>query len=360
MKPSQRYQQALQSSSFKMDPAQQQLVKQLDVLCHRLVRRAKYSVRLPVVLRSFVFPKPIRGLYLWGGVGMGKTFLMDLCYDSLPFVMKQRMHFHRFMQHIHQQLKEFQGQANPLKCIAKAWANKIQVLCLDEFIVQDIADAMLLAELLAAFFSYSICVLTTSNLSPDALYHNGLQRTRFLPAIQLLKQHCDCYELQAVQDYRLRLLTQATLYQYPLSRDSNEYLRQYFNDLVRGEFSEHTRITVNQRTLQTEAVSPNVVWFDFKNLCTIPRSQQDYLELARCYHTVLVSNVPLLIKDDWARNFIHLVDVFYDHRVKLILTAATELAALYPKGRLVFEFQRTLSRLTEMHSSDYLSQAHLP
>ena len=355
----QRYQQALKLSAYTADAAQAKAVDCLAACVKRITRRAQRWQLAPRFIRRWWSHKPVRGVYLWGGVGVGKTFLMDLFYDSLPLTRKKRIHFHRFMQRVHQQLQAYEGQRNPLWKIANEWAEQTQVLCLDEFMVMEITDAMILAELLGALFATGVTLVTTSNVSPDALYQHGLQRSRFLPAIQLIKRHCQTFELHTQCDYRLRLLSQAALYQSPLDEGSDYYLREYFDGLVNSEVQYHETVVINRRQLITERIGANVIWFDFKNLCTVPRSQQDYLEIARCYHTVLLGNVPQLVKDDWARNFIHMVDVFYDHRVKLIITAATTLQNLYPNGRLNFEFQRTQSRLIEMQSQAYLSQAHL-
>ena len=360
MKPKKRYQHAVELSRYNHDPEQIHCLEAFDALHDELMRRIRSHKFFPKVWQQRLWVQPIRGLYLWGGVGVGKTFLMDLFYESLPFKSRKRMHFHRFMQQVHQEMQQYQGQKDPLQHIANIWSREIDVLCLDEFMVLEITDAMILAQLLNAFFSKSITLVTTSNVPPHLLYENGLQRQRFLPAIKLLQDHCESYELKSQQDYRLRLLTGAKLYRYPLTGQADQYLKTYFDGLVSGKVVYHHNITVNQRPVQTVRVSASVVWFDFKNLCTVPRSQQDYLELARCYHTMIVSDVPQLSQDDWARNFIHLVDVLYDHRVKLILTAAVSSQELYKGKQLAFEFQRTLSRLTEIQSKEYLSEAHLP
>lgn len=304
----------------------------------------------------------VQGLYFWGGVGRGKTYLMDCFFESLPFEHKMRTHFHRFMQRIHAELEHFQGQRNPLQLVAQRLAEEARVICFDEFFVSDITDAMILANLLEALFAHDVVLVATSNIVPSELYRDGLQRTSFLPAIALLESHCEIVNVDSGVDYRLRALERASIFYSPLDEAAEREMAQSFEEVAGATGRRDVGIEVNHRNLHTRRLSDDVVWFDFTELCDGPRSQNDYIELARRYRTVLVSNVPRMRagQDDQARRFIDLVDEFYDRGVKLLMSAEVPAEQLYAEGRLEFEFQRTLSRLLEMQSREYLAQPHRP
>jgi cell division protein ZapE len=365
--PQQRYEQLLERREISADAAQRSAVDLLEDVYGRLLgpegeresalgqwwRRVRGQ---PVV--------PVTGLYLWGGVGRGKTFLMDLFYDSVPFDAKVRMHFHRFMHRVHRDLRELAGTANPLSKVADALAGEARVLCFDEFFVADIADAMILGELLGALFARGVTLIATSNISPDGLYENGLQRSRFLPAIELLKTHTRVTNVDGSVDYRLRLLERAEIFHAPLDDAAEESLARSFTALVPDldAVEEDVALEIERRTIYCRRSGDDVAWFDFAALCDGPRSQNDYIELARIYHAVLLSDVPVFSArlEDQARRFISLVDEFYDRNVKLILSAAAPIEDLYQGSRLGFEFQRTESRLLEMQSYEYLGRSHKP
>lgn len=365
MTPGQRYQRELSKPDFMEDAAQKQAIVHLDRLYHDLVSsHQRQPEGLLVRLfgrkqRSAGWP-PVNGLYFWGGVGRGKTFLMDTFYELLPFSEKQRTHFHRFMRQVHKKLKLLEGERNPLELIAADFAEQTRVLCFDEFFVSDITDAMILGGLMEALLSRGVVLVATSNVAPDGLYQNGLQRSRFLPAIELIKHHTDVINVDGSIDYRLRALERAELYYSPLGRDADQSLMQSFVALAPEPGQADEMLEVEGRNLEARWVADDVVWFDFSVLCEGPRSQNDYIELAREFHAVLLSNVPAFRQqDDKARRFINLVDEFYDRNVKLVLSAAVPLGELYQEGRLEFEFERTRSRLLEMQSLEYLGREHL-
>ncbi|MGF1766538.1 AFG1 family ATPase [Enterovibrio makurazakiensis] len=367
MTPLEQYKKDLLRSDFYEDASQKYAVMMLDDLYHRLIKRANTPASKPSFLTSFFKkPEPVslpeRGLYFWGGVGRGKTYLVDTFFESLPFEKKIRMHFHRFMHRIHDELKGLDGQQDPLLKIADKLADEAHILCFDEFFVSDITDAMILGTLMEALFDRGICLVATSNIVPDELYRNGLQRARFLPAIALINQHCDVVNVDAGTDYRLRTLEQAEIYHYPLDDTANSNLKDYFYKLATEPCFEAHAIEINHRKLHAIREAEGVVQFDFTTLCDSPRSQSDYIELARLYHTVLLANVPQMdiSKDDAARRFIAMVDEFYERHVKLIISAEVPLQSLYVDGRLTFEFRRCCSRLKEMQSHDYLALEHLP
>ena len=353
-----RYQSDLEQRQFQPDPAQRAAVERLDILHQRLVNTPPFKAGFfdKWLKRR---PEPIQGLYLWGGVGRGKTYLMDLFFDALPLPEKRRMHFHRFMQSIHEALQALPKSPDPLLIVAKGLAQQMRVLCLDELHVDDIGDAMLLGRLLEGLFSHGVTLVTTSNIPADQLYKNGLQRERFLPAIQQLKLHTALFHLDNGADYRTRLLEKAGVYH--LSGDGNDTaLADYFLALAPESELQAGEIAVNHRMIATCAESGGVVWFQFKALCETARSATDYLEISRLYHTVLISDIPAMDEavDDAAQRFIHLIDALYDHNVNLIVSAAVPLAALYRGRRHQFAFQRTISRLQEMGSGRYYNQAH--
>ncbi|MEI7364280.1 cell division protein ZapE, partial [Pectobacterium parmentieri] len=313
-------------------------------------------------LRDKREPTPVQGLYMWGGVGRGKTWLMDMFFHSLPAERKMRLHFHRFMLRVHEELNQFQGQENPLEKVADGFKAETDVLCFDEFFVSDITDAMLLAELLRALFARGIALVATSNIPPDDLYRNGLQRARFLPAIALIKQHCEVRNVDAGIDYRLCTLTQAHLYLSPLNEETSTAMQQMFTRLTGKKWQTPGPVLeINHRPLTTLGVSDGVLAVDFHTLCTEARSQNDYIALSRLYHTMLLHNVTVMEtkEENTARRFLALVDECYDRRIKLIISAQAPMFAIYQGEHLKFEYQRCLSRLQEMQSEEYLRQPHL-
>jgi cell division protein ZapE len=358
MSPKIYYQHALTVQGFTADDQQAAIIDKLQVLYEQIIsKQARSLARLRLMLKNRN-RKTINGLYIWGSVGAGKTWLMDIFYQSLPGERKLRLHFHRFMQEIHQGLRELAGQANPLMKLAKRYAQRFDVICFDEFVVNDITDAMLLANLLAALFKQKVIFVATSNVAPDDLYRNGLQRELFLPAITCLKQHTQVLELASKTDYRLRVLEQAGIYYFPLNANAERLMQERFSRLTGGVYQRDS-LLIAGRTIPVLGMGTDVVWFDFKVLCQTPRSQADYLEIAQSFHTVLLSNVPQIPieRDDWVTYLIQLIDVFYDARVKLIISAAVAITELYLEGRYRFAFQRTQSRLQEMQSHEYLQSA---
>ena len=299
----------------------------------------------------------IEGVYLWGGVGIGKTFLMDCFYHALPFKQKMRMHFHKFMQRVHDELTKYQGEVDPLLVIAKDLAQTTLVICFDEFYVSDVADAMLLGRLFKALFANGVCLVATSNIQPDDLYKNGLQRLQFLPAIALIKAHTKTIHIVSQQDYRLRHLQEAGVFYTPLGPAADEKMQKTFEVLTVGAPIETSPITVHGRLIKITKQAKGVIWFDFKEICSIPRSQHDYLEIASRYKTVFVSDIPVIPENacDTIRLFINLIDVIYDARVKLVISAAESVPELYARGSMILEYARTNSRLIEMQSHDYFS-----
>lgn len=341
------------------DPAQRQVVALLESLQQRLSHvNRKRSILSRLVGRRR--GPPVRGLYLWGGVGRGKTFLMDLFFSTLPLKRKKRVHFHRMMNSIHAELATLEDVEDPLDVVAERLASSARVLCFDEFFVSDIGDAMILGRLLEGLFSRGVTLVATSNSPPGELYRDGLQRARFLPAIRLLETHTAVVELDGGRDYRLRLLEQAGTF-IPADRDDvDEALFQFFCRVASGDSEEGRVIELLDRPIRTIRSGRGVAWFDFDVICGGPRSASDYVELAQLCHTVIVSGVPVLDgeRENEARRFIALVDELYDRRVKLILSAAASIDALYTGNKLAFEFRRTESRLIEMQSTEYLRQPH--
>lgn len=304
---------------------------------------------------------PPRGLYIWGGVGRGKTWLMDLFHDALGDARKARFHFHRFMQLVHAELTAIKGRANPLPLIAERMARDWRILCLDEFHVVDIGDAVILAGLLRSLFEQGVVLVTTSNVVPDELYRDGIQRASFLPAIDLLNRHTEVLELGGDRDYRRMILEQAQVYHTPLGAETDLALLTEFRRLARGAPVQDGELVINGRPMPYRYLAEDMVWFDFEALCGPPRSKNDYIELARCHQTVFMSDIPIMggSRDDRTRRFIFLVDEFYDRRVKLVLSAEAPAQRLYIGERLAFEFQRTVSRLSEMQTSAFLGRPHL-
>ena len=360
--PLEKYNQDMASGEFSKDPAQAMAVKLLDDLFHRLIAANQKKSFLSKVFRALKDDKtPEKGLYFWGGVGRGKTYLMDMFYDQLPIENKMRLHFHRFMHQLHEQLTANKGQKDPLLTIADKIADKTCVICFDEFFVSDITDAMLLGGLFQALFERGVSLVATSNIPPERLYWNGLQRERFIPAIKLIEKHTEVVNVDGGVDYRLRTLEQADIFHTPLDQAALDNLNNSFEQLATEEVEAGTPIEVEHRLIDTIRLAEGVVWFSFAQICQTARSHADYIELSRCYHTVMVSDIPQLdAKDDSAaRRFISLVDEFYERNVKLMITAEVPLELLYQGRQLAFEFKRTLSRLQEMQSHDYLAKQHL-
>ena len=303
----------------------------------------------------------IKGLYIWGGVGRGKTFLMDLFFDSLKVEKKKRIHFHRMMHDVHQRLRALHNIEDPLDTVADDIAAETRVLCFDEFFVSDIADAMILGKLLDGLFRRDVILVTTSNSKPDDLYREGLQRQRFLPAIESLNRYTDVIHMDTGLDYRMRLLQKAGTYLTPDDELATQKLNFFFDESATSQIRSDRNLDINGRSILAKKCAKGIVWFDFKVLCDGPRSQSDYIELARWYPSVIVSGVPQMspMREDQARRFIALVDEFYDRHVKLIISAESEAASLYTGTKLRFEFNRTVSRLVEMQSSEYLALPHL-
>lgn len=365
MTPLEKYQQDLKRPDFSYDAAQEQAVMHLERLYHDLVDRYENRPRSFLARLSSQAKRqkiPSQGLYFWGGVGRGKTYLVDTFFECLPFRRKMRIHFHRFMQRVHHELKALQGEKNPLDIVAQRLADEARVLCFDEFFVTDITDAMILGGLMEKLFGHGVTLVATSNIVPDLLYKDGLQRARFLPAIDLIKRYTQVVNVDSGIDYRLRALEQAEIYHSPLDAAAETSLASSFEALAPEAGEVDVDIDINNRPIKVRRVADDVLWCDFKALCDGPRSQNDYIELARIYHAVLISNVPVMsaAQDDLARRFINLVDEFYDRNVKLIMSGAAPITQLYGGGRLEFEFQRTCSRLLEMQSHEYLARPHRP
>ncbi|MDT8207875.1 MULTISPECIES: cell division protein ZapE [Serratia] len=372
LSPLSRYQQALEAGEYQADEVQRRAVTQLDRIYQALLQKPAASApagglrgklsRLLGKGGETAPQRPVQGLYMWGGVGRGKTWLMDMFFHSLPGDRKMRLHFHRFMLRVHEELTELQGRENPLDIVADGFKAETDVLCFDEFFVSDITDAMLLATLLQALFARGITLVATSNIPPDDLYRNGLQRARFLPAIDLINEFCDVMNVDAGIDYRLRTLTQAHLYLTPLNDQTRATLDRMFVKLAGKAGEEEAVLQINHRPLQAIRSVDGVLAVDFHTLCEEARSQLDYIALSRLYHSVILYNVQVMgpLKENTARRFLALVDEFYERHVKLVIGAEASMFEIYQGERLKFEYQRCLSRLQEMQSEEYLKLPHLP
>lgn len=359
----QAYEDSLAREGHARDPAQLDVIERLEDL-QRRIQNHKPARR---GLLSFLSAAPrenthgVKGLYIWGGVGRGKTFLMDLFFESLQVEKKKRIHFHRMMHDVHDRLRSLGEIEDPLDAVAESIAAETRVLCFDEFFVGDIADAMILGRLLDGLFRRGVTLVTTSNSKPDELYKDGLQRQRFLPAIEMLNTNTEVIHMDGGTDYRLRLLQKAGTFLTPDDAAAARKLNFFFDESATSQIREHHDLEINGRPITAHKCAKGIAWFDFASLCDGPRSQADYIELARWYPSVIVSGVPQLdpMREDQARRFIALVDEFYDRRVKLIIAASEPAESLYTGTRLRFEFDRTVSRLIEMQSSEYLALPHL-
>ena len=371
LSPASRYQLALNEGTHQPDDVQREAVNRLEMIYQALTAKpaeVEQSGGLKAAFGRLLGKKapqaqaPVRGLYMWGGVGRGKTWLMDLFYQSLPGERKQRLHFHRFMLRVHEELTALQGKSDPLEIVADRFKAETDVLCFDEFFVSDITDAMLLGGLMKALFARGITLVATSNIPPDELYRNGLQRARFLPAIDAIKQHCDIMNVDAGVDYRLRTLTQAHLWLSPLNADTAREMDKLWLALAGAKRENAPTLEINHRPLPTLGVENQTLAVSFATLCVDARSQHDYIALSRLFHTVMMLDVPVMTRlmESEARRFIALVDEFYERHVKLAVSAEVPLYEIYQGERLKFEFQRCLSRLQEMQSEEYLKREHMP
>ncbi|TLX46959.1 cell division protein ZapE [Pseudoalteromonas phenolica] len=361
MTPWEKYQQDLQRDDFQYDAAQENAVKHLQRLYDDIVNQPEQPQGFFSRLFNRQPQQKITGLYFWGGVGRGKTYLVDTFYEALPTDRKMRVHFHRFMHRVHDELKMLKEVKDPLETVADIFKKETDIICFDEFFVQDITDAMLLGGLMQALFARDIILVATSNIVPDELYRNGLQRARFLPAIALVKENTEVVNVDSGIDYRLRTLEQAEIFHSPLDAQADKNLFEYFDKLSPEPGKLDEAIEIEGRLIKTRKVADSIVMFDFTQICETARSQVDYMEISRIYNTVILSNVKQMGQqnDDAARRFIALVDEFYERNVTLIISAAAPITELYTDGTLNFEFRRCISRLQEMQSHEYLAREHL-
>ena len=360
--PLSRYLEDLKKPEFEEDAAQRLAVENLQRVYDDLltVEKPKQSFFSRLGFAEKTTQRPVQGLYFWGGVGRGKTYLVDTFFDCLPFEDKLRMHFHRFMHRVHLERKQQKDQSDPLVIIGEQLSKEARVLCFDEFVVHDVADAVILAKLMRVLCDNGVTLVATSNVEPKNLYKNGLQRQLFLPAIDMIYEYTDVLNIDSGIDYRLRFLDKAETYFSPIDEKSKQGMLYNFTHLAPDQGIDNGKIEIEGRDLNYIKRADGVIWFDFSELCDGPRSQNDYIELARCFHSVLLAHVPIMdrLKEDQARRFINLIDVLYDHSVKLIVSAQAKPEKLYQGTRVEFEFQRTISRLEEMQSHNYLALEH--
>ncbi|HEY6772704.1 MAG TPA: cell division protein ZapE [Oxalicibacterium sp.] len=361
MNVSEFYEQTLQSRGFSADAAQRNAVNRLQRAYDEWVT---YKEKRRNPLRRWLSPPAVpRGVYMWGGVGRGKSFLMDSFYSVVPLKKKTRVHFHEFMRDVHRQLDALKKVADPLDTVAANVAGKYRLICFDEFHVIDIADAMILYNLFKALFAHGVSFVITSNFEPDTLYPDGLHRDRILPAIALLEEKMDILQVDGGTDYRKRALVQVAAYHTPADVQAERALQAAFERIAEME-DEDPVIHAEGRDIRSLRRAGGVIWFDFKTLCGGPRSQNDYLEIASRFHTMILSDVPAMsaAMASEARRFIWLVDVLYDHKIKLLVSAEVPMERLYVEGSQAMEFQRTVSRLMEMQSAEYMEaeRRHAP
>lgn len=358
--PLERYQAALATGDFSEDAVQLAAVTYMDNLYHEIIKSQDSSGG--GWFSSLFKSKPVmpKGLYMWGGVGRGKTWMMDMFYESLPIKRKMRMHFHHFMQRVQRELVALQGQADPLKKVADIIHQEAVVICFDEFFVSNVSDAMILGDLFSMLFDRGITLVATSNIEPSGLYKNGIHRDRFLPAIAQVEKHTTVMNIDAGIDYRLRLLKQAKLYSSPLTDDTKDWLSERFDTLAGGQTISTSPIMIGGRNIDVIKRTETMLLADFRALCMQPRSAADFIEIANDFDTVMVDNVPALNDTlmDPTRRFIYLVDEFYDRRVKLLIRAEQSILELYQGEKLAFEIERARSRLLEMQSEEYLAEEH--
>ena len=351
MKPSRIHEDLVSNEKLIDDPAQKELLVELDILQEKVTVRS----------RSWFSKKPLDGLYIYGSVGSGKTQLMDIFFQSLDTPNKIRLHFHRFMQNLHNDMNRMAKQEDPIKKIVEKLAQEADVLCFDEFFVEDIGDAMMLARFLDRLFEAGIPLVATSNIHPEFLYEGGLHRDRFYPAIESIKNHCKIYQLKTSQDYRLRNLEQEKIQLISGTKETDEILSKHFNSLAQGEIKLAQTIEILGRNINTKKLSQGVAWFHFNDICEGPRSSKDYIEISKEFHTLLVSDIPLLTesKEDETRRFIALIDECYERKVNLIISSEKKIKEIYSGSELLKPIERALSRLEEMKSREFLSLPHL-
>ena len=358
LSPLQRYEQAIIDNDFTKDEQQYEAMSYLDDLYHQLENTVQEKKGFFSFLKSKT-PAP-KGLYMWGGVGRGKTWMMDMFYDSLTIERKMRQHFHHFMQRVHHELNNLQGQSDPLEKVADIIYDEAVIICFDEFFVSNVSDAMILGDLFTMLFDRGVTLVGTSNIAPSGLYKDGLHRDRFLPAIAEVEKNTTVMNIDSGIDYRLRVLQQAELYKSPMTRENHNWLANRFVSLSNNLKITSEPIEVNGREIKINARTENILFCDFRHLCMQPRSAADFIEIANRYSTVLVNAVPALTDEmrDPTRRFIYMVDEFYDRRVKLLVRAEQSILELYQGEQLAFEIERTRSRLLEMQSEDYLKLEH--
>ena len=351
------YEALLKTRGYKSDPAQRSAAQRLQGMYSELI--GFKAARQSTFKRLFTRPGVPRSLYFWGGVGRGKSFLMDCFFDAVPYRRKRRVHFHAFMQEVHADLKTFSQEPDPLIKVAERIARNTRLLCFDEFHVSDIADAMMLGRLLEALLARGVIFVMTSNYPPDGLYPNGLMRVNFLPTIEMMKRRFEVFELDHGVDYRLRTMEKMETFLVPAGEEADRKMAVDFRQIAALE-GEAGTISVLGREIKVIREAPGVAWFHFDDLCRSARSKNDYLEIAREHHTVMISGIPRMSAGEAseARRFTWLIDVLYDHRVKLVASAAVEAHDLYREGHNAHEFVRTVSRLIEMRSREYLAEAH--
>ena len=362
-----KYENDINTGKISKDPIQVNALEKLQVIADKLsqpIKKPKISLWKKLRNSAEVNQKPVLGLYMWGGVGRGKTYLMDLFYDGCTFDKKFRIHFHRFMLMVHDELKTLKGQQDPLKQVAVKLAKQYRLLCLDEFNVTDITDAMILAQLTKHLFNNGVTLVTTSNTVPNNLYKDGLQRESFMPAIDLLNEHTEVFNLDSGIDYRLRTLTKAHTWWVVESSEQKDsadnHFTNLFNELALANLTT-APLVIFQREINVIRRAQGIAWFEFSELCEGPRSVADYIEMSKLFHTIIISNIPIFdaLKNDSARRFIEFIDECYDRHVNIIVSAATTHENIYQSTRLKEMFKRTGSRLQEMQSKEYLALEHL-
>lgn len=362
------YLNSIEKGELRLDPEQKEVMEELQIIYTAILTQEN----IPKPKKSFFSffkgdskkqkTNPIKGLYLHGGVGRGKTHLVDFFFDRLPIEKKMRLHFHRFMQIVHEELAKLDSVSDPLEQVAKIFTDKAQVLCFDEFHVIDITDAMLLGRLLEHLFDDGLVLVTTSNFHPDDLYKNGLQRDRFIPAINLLKEHTKLIEMGGNFDYRTEAFKELGVYYFLSDEHSEERLEEDFKQLSGVElYQGRKEVIINKRLIPAKKFTSDIVWFEFDDLCNTPRSTEDFTQIAEFFKTVLISNIPLMGSslDDAARRFINMIDTFYDMHVNIVVSAAAEPDKLYSGKKLAFEFDRAISRINEMQTDKYIESIRI-